>query len=151
VASRGSKLETIRAVGACLLAAVVLLCCSWAFAAAGARAAGLEGSSSLSELSQQAESSEGEGSSSETSTPKTSTEKESSSSTGKSTIFIGAGAALLLLLGIAYVIVKDARRVAPAGISDDFQDGPRGRDRAVEMRNRRAKARAARRQRKKNR
>lgn len=150
MASKRSKLGPDRAAGACLLAVAALLCCSWAFAASGARAAGFEGSNSLNELSQQAESSEGEGSSSETSTSKTGTEKESSS-TGKSAIFIGAGAALLLLLGIAYVIVKDARRVAPAGVSDDFQDGPRGRDRAVEMRNRRAKARAARRQRKKNR
>jgi hypothetical protein len=146
-----SKPDFNRSAGACLLAVAALLFCSWAFAASGARAAGFEGSNSLSELSQQAESSEGEGSSSETSTSTTGAEKESTSSTGKSTIFIGAGAALLLLLGIAYVIVKDARRVAPAGVSDDFQDGPRGRDRAVEMRNRRAKAKAARNQRKKNR
>jgi hypothetical protein len=52
-----------------------------------------------------------------------------------------------LLAGVAFFIVRDSRRVAPAG------DGLAGssRDRAVRLRKRRAKAKAARRQRKRNR
>lgn len=81
--------------------------------------------------------------------------KETNGSTGqtsnsKKTIFIGIGAAVVLLVAIASVIVRDARRVAPAG------DGPLGeagsaRDTAAALRKRRAKAKAAKRQRKRNR
>jgi hypothetical protein len=67
----------------------------------------------------------------------------------KSVIVLVLGAAVLLLVGIAFMIVRDARSVVPAG------DGPldRGsgrRDTGAMMRKRRAKAKAARRQRKQN-
>lgn len=135
--------------GLSLLVAALLLACCCALAAPGARAASIEGGNSFSELSQKAQEQETSTSEEKTTTTGSETGKESSS-TGKGTIFIGAGAALVLLLGIAYVIVRDARRVAPAG-AEDIDDGPRGRDPAVQMRKRRAKARAAKKQRKKNR
>jgi hypothetical protein len=60
-------------------------------------------------------------------------------------IFI-AGA--LLLGGIAFFIVRDARSIAPAG---DGLGGGSSSDQAARLRKRRAKAKAARRQRKRNR
>jgi hypothetical protein len=64
-------------------------------------------------------------------------------------LVLGLGAAVLLLGVIAFLILRDARSVAPVG------DGPLGaggskRDTATMMRKRRAKAKAARRQRKQN-
>jgi hypothetical protein len=56
----------------------------------------------------------------------------------------------VLLLAIGWVIVRDARRVAPAGEADLLDRGS-ARDTAARMRKRRAKARAARQQRKRNR
>lgn len=75
----------------------------------------------------------------------------SSSSSGLSTsvlvpIFV-VGA--LLLAGIAFFIVRDARNVAPAG--DGLGSADSSRDQAARLRKRRAKAKAARRQRKRNR
>jgi len=87
-----------------------------------------------------------------TSTPTTTVPTSSSSTSGNShtTILLAMGAAVLLLSGIAFVIVRDARRVAPA--TEAELDGGRGpRDTAVMMRKRRAKAKAARQQRKRNR
>jgi hypothetical protein len=55
---------------------------------------------------------------------------------------------VLLLGGIAYLIVRDARNVAPVG--DGLVGGTR-QDRASRQRKRRAKAKAARQQRKRNR
>ncbi len=54
-----------------------------------------------------------------------------------------------LLAGIAFLIVRDARNVAPAG--DGLGDARSSRDQAARLRKRRAKAKAARRQRKRNR
>ena len=48
------------------------------------------------------------------------------------------------------MIVRDARRVAPAG-AEDIGEGSAGHDPAAQHRKRRAKAKAARQQRKKNR
>jgi hypothetical protein len=81
-------------------------------------------------------------------TPATTT---SSSSSGVSTsvlvpIFV-VGA--ILLGGIAFFIVRDARSVAPAG--DGLASTGSSRDQAARLRKRRAKAKAARRQRKRNR
>jgi cobalamin biosynthesis Mg chelatase CobN len=56
---------------------------------------------------------------------------------------------LLLLGGIAYFIVRDARGMAPAG--DGLASASAAQDRAIRQRKRRAKAKAARRQRKRNR
>lgn len=104
----------------------------------------LEGSS----LQQELESTKAE----ETKTTETSSTGSSSSESGNShkTILIAAGAAVVLLCGIAFVIVRDARRVAPA-TEGDIAGVRSGRDTAVMMRRRRAKAKAARQQRKRNR
>jgi hypothetical protein len=71
-------------------------------------------------------------------------------SNSKKTVVIALGSAIILLIAIASVIVRDARKVAPAG------DGPlaearAARDTAAMLRRRRAKAKAARQQRKRNR
>jgi hypothetical protein len=55
----------------------------------------------------------------------------------------------VLLGGIAFFIVRDARSVAPVG--DALAAGGSAQDRAARLRKRRAKAKAARRQRKRNR
>ena len=57
----------------------------------------------------------------------------------------------MLLSGIAFVIARDARRVAPATDADLAEARVRRRDPAVTLRKRRAKAKAARQQRKRNR
>jgi hypothetical protein len=84
-------------------------------------------------------------------TPTTSTSSGTSTSGGVSTgvllpIFI-VGA--ILLGGIAFFIVRDARSVAP--VVDGFGDAGSAQERAARLRKRRAKAKAARRQRKRNR
>lgn len=71
-------------------------------------------------------------------------------SNSKRTVVIALGAAVVVLLGIAFVIVRDARRVAPAGDGPLSEPGS-ARDTAAALRKRRAKAKAARRQRKRNR
>jgi hypothetical protein len=89
----------------------------------------------------------------QTSTTSTSTStrnSESGSSTSRTLILVALGAAVVLLSGIGFVIVRDARRVAPAGDAD-LDGGRGGRDTAARMRKRRAKAKAARQQRKRNR
>ncbi len=65
-------------------------------------------------------------------------------------VLLGVGAALVLLLGIAFVIMRDARSAAPVpegGISS----GGGSRNAEAQLRRRRAKAKAARQQRKRNR
>lgn len=113
-------------------------------AAAGAAGAseGLGNSGSLSNLT--------EGTGGEEETPTVSTANTNTASSGVSTgvllpIFI-VGA--ILLGGIAFFIVRDARSVAPVA---DTLGGGSAQERAVRMRKRRAKAKAARRQRKRNR
>ena len=75
---------------------------------------------------------------------------ESGGSTSRTLILTALGAAVVLLSGIGYVIVRDARRVAPAGDADLDATRP-GRDNATRIRKRRARAKAARQQRKRNR
>ncbi|HEY1688293.1 MAG TPA: hypothetical protein VGF95_05450 [Solirubrobacteraceae bacterium] len=74
---------------------------------------------------------------------------KSSSSKGPSVLVIGVIAAVVLLFGIAFLIVRDARKVAPVA------EGPAGggmtaEARAAAVRKRRSKAKAARQQRKRN-
>jgi hypothetical protein len=71
-------------------------------------------------------------------------------SNSKKTIIIALVAAVVLLSGIAYVIVRDARRVAPAG-DPQLVEARSAHDQAAQLRKRRAKAKAARRQRKRTR
>lgn len=128
----------------CLLAATALLA-GGALSAPQAGAASVEGGNAFNELSQKAQE---ETTSTATRTKTASSEGETRNS--NKTIFIGIGAAIVLLLGIGFVIVRDARRVAPAG-AEDMAEASAARDTAVRHRNRRAKAKAARSQRKKNR
>lgn len=78
------------------------------------------------------------------------TETTEASGTSDAILFIAGGIALVLVLVIGYVIVRDARSAAPA--EDPLVEEERSsHDRAVQMRKRRAKAKRAREQRKRNR
>ena len=66
-------------------------------------------------------------------------------------MLLGVGAALVLLLGIAFVIVRDARSVAPVAEGGAVSSGGGSRNAEAQLRRRRAKAKAARQQRKRNR
>jgi hypothetical protein len=80
-------------------------------------------------------------------TAATTTESSSNSSTVVILALLAAGA---LLVAIAFVIVRDARRVAP--VTDaELASGASPGDSAARLRRRRAKAKAARQQRKRNR
>lgn len=127
-----------------LLAVLALMSFSAAMPAA-AGASSVEGGNAFNELSEKA--SEEAETTNKAATTKTG---ESEPRNSNKTIFIGIGAAVVLLLAIGYVIVRDARRVAPAG-PDDVGEGKRGRDPAVRHANRRAKSKAARQARRKNR
>ncbi len=108
--------------------------------------ASLETGGALSELTQG-----GQEETNTSTTRTTSTTGTSSSNTNsKSVILLALAAAALLLAGIAFVIVRDARRVAPASEADVIE-ARSAHDTAVKMRKRRAKAKAARQQRKRNR
>lgn len=71
-------------------------------------------------------------------------------SNSKKTIVIALVGAVALLLGIAFVIMRDARRMAPAG-DPQLAEARSAHDQAAALRKRRAKAKAARRQRKRTR
>jgi len=127
-----------------------------ALAAAAAGGSSSGGSSSGGSSSENAfsELSHGGAEEEEATKTKTSTTGSSSSSSNSGTstgtvLLFGVGAAVVLLGGIAFVIMRDARSVAPVG--DGPVTGRPARDPAVTLRKRRAKAKAARRQRKRNR
>jgi hypothetical protein len=122
----------------CALAPAALL-------APDAMAEGVVGNS-FSELTRKSE----EASATTATTAANTTSSESNSNTSKVLILVALGAAVVLLSGIGFVIVRDARRVAPAGEAD-LGDARASRDTAAQMRKRRAKAKAARQQRKRNR
>jgi len=129
------------------LALALLLSLALSAGGSTALAAGsIEGGSSFNELSQKAQ--EQERTTSTESTSTTGTTKETKNS--KTTILIGIGAAIVLLLGVAYVIIRDARRRAPAEDPGELEARV-NRDLALQQRKRRAKAKAARQQRKRNR
>jgi hypothetical protein len=114
-------------------------------AGGGGEASGAEGlnGKSLSELTNAPET--------QTTATTTSTKTtESNGSTSRTLILLALGAAVVLLSAIGFVIVRDARRVAPAGEGDIGTSRP-GRDPAAQLRKRRAKAKAARQARKRNR
>jgi len=113
--------------------------------APAALATSLGGSGALSELTKGSESEE----TTPTQTTATSATTETTNSSSGGVLVIAGGAALLLLGGIAFLIMRDARRVAPAG-DGLLGKGGSGHDTAAMMRKRRAKAKAARRQRKQN-
>jgi len=114
--------------------------------AAGAQAESSLGGSSLTE---QAES-QAQNSTAKTTT--TSRESSNNTSNSNTTILIGTIVAVAILIGIGYVIVRDARRRAPVTDAElDAEETRLRHDRSEEMRRRRAKAKAAKQQRKKNR
>ena len=119
--------------------ALLSLCLS----ASAATAAGLSGGGPFGELTK---------SQPETTTNQSSTQGTESSkpSNSRTLLVVGGAAAVVLLGGIAFVIVRDARRVAPAGDVQLTEERAR-RDSAARVRRRRAQAKAARRQRKRNR
>ena len=130
----------------CLLLVVALLM-TVCVCAPAAPAASVGGGSAFSELT------EGGKAATETTASTASTGSSGSSSTASSSsstvLLLGVIAAGALIAGIAFLIMRDAHRVAP--VSDGQAIGRSGRDPAATMRKRRAKAKAARRQRKRNR
>jgi hypothetical protein len=94
--------------------------------------------------------SERESATTPTKTATTASTETSSSSNSSKVVVLALVAAVALLVGIAFVIVRDARRVAPVTDAELTEGGP-ARDSAARLRRRRAKAKAARRQRKRNR
>ena len=107
-----------------------------------ARSAGL--SDPLGELSER------EAATTPTTTSTTASTESNSSSNSSTVVVLALLAAGALLVGIAFVIVRDARRMAPVTDTELAEGGP-ARDSAARLRRRRAKAKAARRQRKRNR
>lgn len=128
------------------LALAVAMIVGGALAGGASAAESVEGGNSFNELSQKAQQ---ETTTAETTGTETTGTEAEVHNTSK-TVFIGIGAAIVLLLAIAFVIVRDARRVAPAG-AEEFGEGKPGRNTAVQRRNRRKKARAAKAARKKHR
>jgi hypothetical protein len=94
--------------------------------------------------------SESESAATPTKTATTASTETNSSSNSSKVVILALLAAGALLVGIAFVIVRDARRVAPITDAELAEGGP-ARDSAARLRRRRAQAKAARRQRKRNR
>jgi hypothetical protein len=123
-----------------LLALALCVLCSPA-----ALAASPTGGNAFNELT------EGHTEPAKTASTSTASQASSESTTNSQTVIILAlVAAVLLLVGIAFVIARDARKVAPAG-DPELTAGMESRDWAARQRKRRAKAKAARQQRKRNR
>ncbi len=125
----------------CAIALAALLACAGG-SAGSALALGNEGSG-LQQLAEQ------ETQTATTATTATTGSSSSESGNSHTTILLATGAAVILLCGVGFVIVRDARRVAPA-TETDIAEARTGRDTTV-LRKRRAKAKAARAQRKRNR
>jgi hypothetical protein len=128
--------------GACLLCLAAMLALAGT-GAAPALATSLSSEGALGQLTEAAPE--------ETNTTTTATSTSSAEpTTSHTTILLVLAAAVLVLSGIAFVIVRDARRVAPA-TEREMIEGSAASDTAARMRKRRAKAKAARQQRKRNR
>jgi hypothetical protein len=128
--------------GALCLCAVMTLACAGAVVPVAASAA--LGGNAFNELA------EGQQETTTTNTTTTAASTESSSGSNSTVIAIAIVAAVVLLAGIVFVIVRDARKVAPAG-DGLLGEGRGARDSAARLRKRRARAKAARQQRKRNR
>jgi hypothetical protein len=129
---------------AALIAGTLLALSLALISAPVAIAAGLGGGSSFNELTKS------EPEATRTRTTAQPTTESSSTSNSKVLLFAGGAAAVVLLGGIAYFILRDARRVAPAGDAQLTEARSRS-DAAARARRRRARAKAARQQRKRNR
>jgi hypothetical protein len=132
-----------RRVAVCMVSVMLALVLP-GFAAPVAFSASLGGGAAFNELTQ----------GQQETTPTTPTRTASTAATeptnSRTIIFLALGAAVLLLSAIAFVIVRDARKVAPAGDPDSIERSS-ARDSAARVRKRRARAKAARQQRKRNR
>ena len=128
----------------CLLVVAVLSTCACAPAAP---AANLGGGSAFSELTEGGK--EAPGTTTSTASTESSPSSSNSNSNNTSTLLLLGLVGGALIAGIAFLIVRDAHSVAP--VSDGQAMGRPGSDPAAAMRKRRAKAKAARRQRKRNR
>jgi uncharacterized protein HemX len=143
VASVGNHTRAAWRIASLLAACAALALTLAATGPQVAWSANLGGSNSFNELTK-------EGATTPTQTTTTPASTSSSTSNSGSLLFVGAGVAIVLLGGIAFVIVRDARRVAPAAEAKLADAGSRGNS-AARMRRRRARAKAARQQRKRNR
>jgi uncharacterized protein HemX len=136
-----SSILRVRLCALCLTAMLGLA----AVAPTTSVAANIGGGGALSELT------EGTPEETKTSTTATTTSTSSSEPTNSHTvILLVVAAAIVLLSGIAFAIVRDARRVAPATEQEMIQ-GSSASETAARLRRRREKAKAARKQRKRNR
>jgi predicted PurR-regulated permease PerM len=137
-----SRLRRRMQLVACALVSLslVLLSC-----APLAMSAGLGGSNSFNELTK----TEPEAARTQTVSGQSNAET-SGSSNSKSLLLVGGVVAVALLGGIAFVIMRDAGRFAPAGDAQLTEARSR-RDAAARVRRRRAQAKAARHHRKRNR
>ena len=115
-------------------------------AAPAAMAAGFEGPSELQNKAQQPTTPTQKA----TNTANTASTESTSSSNSGTLIVLAIGAAIVLLVGIGYAIFRDARKVAPAGDAQLAEVSGTRRP-ASRLHNRRAQAKAAKRQRKRNR
>jgi hypothetical protein len=86
-----------------------------------------------------------------TKTTETTASTATSNSNTSGVLLMGLIAAGALIAGISFLILRDARRVAPVPDGQTGAEGRPARDMAAMMRKRRAKAKAARRQRKRTR
>lgn len=134
-----------RACALCLCTLLALACTP----APAALAAGFGGNSTLNKLAE-SESPESTESTSSTETTKAAAATTSNSGIGGSILVIGVGTAVVLLAGIVFVIMRDVRSVAPVTDTELVEAATSRHSQAV-MRKRRAKAKAARQQRKRNR
>jgi hypothetical protein len=136
-----SRLRRRTRLVACALVSLslVLLSC-----AAPAMSASLGGSNSFNELTKS------EPEAPRTQTVSGQTSETSGTSNSKVLLLVGGAAAVALLGGIAFAIMRDARRVAPAGDAQLAEARSRS-NAATRVRRRRAQAKAARHHRKRNR
>lgn len=113
-------------------------------------AASVGGGSAFSELTEGGKEASATATTASTASTESSASTSSNSNTG-TVLVLGLVAAAVLIGGIAFLIMRDAHRVAPVPDGQVGGMGRSARDPAVTMRKRRAKAKAARRQRKRNR
>jgi len=130
-----------RACALCLAALLALACTP----VPAALAAGFGGNPTLNKLAEE----ETPESTETTKAAATSTTSSNSGISGSILVF-AVGGAVVLLSGIVFVIMRDVRNVAPVTEAEFAEAGASRRSEAA-MRKRRAKAKAARQQRKRNR
>jgi hypothetical protein len=129
-------------IRALICATLVVALLSFGYGAApAAHAAGFENGSALNQLDEAP---------AEETTPTATTPGTAETTNSKSVVLLAAAGAIVLLCAIAFVIARDARKVAPAGGADVGDPRP-AHDPRVTLEKRRAKAKAARKQRKRNR